>query len=164
MGLRRRRAPRGFARRPPRTAVATSAISSSSVDTTTRSTCRLRRAWTMVCAMRGIPPTGTRFMRGARFEPPRAGITATIIGTRSGPPPRGCADTLGHEEGPIDGCGSSAAGQRSLWPGRGRCMVRNGFQGAFARSCGRTARYGMSARRYGIDALSASIVVTHQRA
>src|SRR5690606_13152640 len=30
----------------------------------------------MVCAIMGTPPRGSRFLRGKRFEPPLAGITA----------------------------------------------------------------------------------------
>src|SRR2546426_2113399 len=50
---------------------ATSRISGSSVDTTTRSSVSHRRAVSMVCAMRGFPQRGRRFFFGTPLDPPR---------------------------------------------------------------------------------------------
>src|ERR1043166_2428151 len=50
----------------------TSAISSSSVDTTIRSSDRLADAASSVHAMSGLPARGEMFLPGIPFEPPRA--------------------------------------------------------------------------------------------
>ncbi len=54
---------------------ATSAISASSVDTYTRSNTSDASAASMVHASIGRPPSGRMFLRGSRFDPPRAGMT-----------------------------------------------------------------------------------------
>ncbi len=60
--------------------LATVAISSSSVETNTRSIKRLARAISMACAIKGFPASMRIFLRGTPFEPPRANIPATISG------------------------------------------------------------------------------------
>ena len=54
----------------------TSAISSSSVETTTSAMLRAASAWRIECTTRGVPASGQRFFRGIRCEPPRAGMMA----------------------------------------------------------------------------------------
>ena len=71
----RRRVVRSPALPTPR---AIAAISWSSVETTTRSMDAVRRAAAIARATSGTPPTRRTFLRGTPFEPPRAGITATI--------------------------------------------------------------------------------------
>jgi hypothetical protein len=58
---------------------AVSAISSSSVETMTRSSRLASRAAPMAQAMSGRPATSTRFLRGIDFDPPRAGMTASTF-------------------------------------------------------------------------------------
>src|SRR5262245_3146240 len=67
--------------------LATSAISSSSVDTTTRSSVRASRAVRTQRATSGSPSTRRTFLRGTPFDPPRAGMTpsADISGTVAAP-------------------------------------------------------------------------------
>lgn len=55
---------------------AAAAISSSSVETMTRSTSRAARAAAMVCAINGLPARARTFLRGTPLEPPRAGMMA----------------------------------------------------------------------------------------
>src|SRR5882724_11757014 len=60
---------------------ATSAISASSVVTSTSTKAPLASAGAIVHAISGLPPSGNRFLRGRRLLPPRAG---TMASRRSG--------------------------------------------------------------------------------
>ena len=59
---------------------ATSAISSESVDTTTRSKVPLCSAVSIAYASRGWPASGRTFLCGTRSDPERAGTNATARG------------------------------------------------------------------------------------
>ncbi|MDQ0728419.1 hypothetical protein QFZ21_003419 [Microbacterium sp. W4I20] len=57
----------------------TAAISSSSVETTTSSIPTAATAARTARSTRGTPPTRCRFLRGTCFDPPRAGMIATVL-------------------------------------------------------------------------------------